>query len=434
MIKNLIAHKGVIKYFNNTSWLFAEKILRLITGLLIGAWVAKYLGPNQFGVLSYSISYVALFSVFASLGLNEIVVKNILEYPLRISEILSTTFWLKIFGAFVSILLILLTIKLGSNDNSTNKIIFILATSTIFQSFNVFDLYFQSKVLSKYVVYANFGSQFLSSIFKILLITYKAPLIFFAYVALFDVIILAIGLTLFFVKKTDFNLKLFVFNKKIAQQLFNSSWPLIMSGFIISVYMKIDQIMIKEMLDLHSVGLYSAAVRISEAWYFIPMVLTGSLFPAIINSKKISSKLYYLRLQSLFNLLFWFSTILSIIVTFFGDIFISFLYGDEYSQSSLVLTVHIWAGIAVSFGAVWSKWIIAENKQKYIIVFHLSSMLMNILMNLILIPIYGILGSAIATAFSCISAQLIALFFYKRKISLQFLLNAIIPFKYIMRP
>ena len=144
-----------MKYFKNTSWLFAEKILRMVVGLLVGVWVARYLGPEKFGLLSYALSFVGLFSIVATFGLDEIVVREIVKDESRRDGLIGTAFWLKLFGAFVVLLALAFAVKFTSNDDNTNILVFIIASALIFQSFNVVDFYFQSKVMGKFIVYAN---------------------------------------------------------------------------------------------------------------------------------------------------------------------------------------------------------------------------------------------------------------------------------------
>lgn len=411
-----------MKYFKNTSWLFGEKILRMIVGLFVGIWVARYLGPEQFGLFSYAASFVGLFAVFATLGLDGIVVRELVKDENYRDELLGTAFWLKLFGAFGVLGFLAIAINFTSNDTGTNILIFIIASATIFQSFNVVDFYFQSKVMSKYVVYANIISLFISSIVKIVLILNEAPFITFAWVVLFDSFILALGFIYFFFKKSNFNIRSLIFKKEIALNLLKDSWPLILSGIVISIYMKIDQIMIKEMLGSEAVGQYAAAVRLSEAWYFIPTVIATSLFPAIINAKKISEKLYYARFQKLYDLMVWMAIAIAIPMTFMSDWIVELLYGEQYNQAGGVLMIHIWAGIFVFLGVASGKWLLSENLQLYSFYRALAGAVINIILNYTLIPIYGIYGAAFAT----LIAQAVASYLFNitnRRLRYTFLLQ-----------
>lgn len=401
-----------MKYFKNTSWLFGEKILRMVVGLFVGIWVARYLGPEQFGLFSYAQSFVGLFTAIATLGLDGIVVRELVKDETRRDELIGTAFWLKVMGAFGVLLILGIAINFTSNDHFTNVLVFIIASATIFQSFNVIDFYFQSKVLSKYVVYANIISLLLSSIVKVALILNDAPLIAFAWVVLFDSFVLACGFIYFYFKNNSkFKIQNLTFKSKTAVLLLRDSWPLILSGIVISIYMKIDQVMIKEMLDAEAVGQYAAAVRLSEAWYFIPMVIASSLFPAIINAKKVSEELYYARLQKLYDLMVWMAIAIALPMTFLSDWVVNLLYGGQYSEAGSVLMIHIWAGVFVFLGVASGKWFVAENLQMLSFWRTFNGMVVNVVLNFILIPKYGIQGAAIATLLSQAMAAYIFDFF-----------------------
>lgn len=403
-----------MKYFKNTSWLFAEKILRMVVGLFVVIWVARYLGPEQFGLLSYAQSFVGLFTAIAALGLNGIVVRELVKDESRSDELIGTAFWLKLLGAFGVLCILAIAINFTSNDNYTNMLVFIIASATIFQSFNVVDFYFQSKVMSKYVVYANIISLFISSLVKIALILNEAPLIAFAWVILFDSFVLTCGFIYFYLKHSSLKIKHLTFKRETAVALLKDSWPLILSGIVISIYMKIDQVMIKEMMNSEAVGQYAAAVRISELWYFIPTVIASSLFPALINAKKQSEALYYARLQKLYDLMVWMAIAIALPLTFLSDWVVNLLYGEQYNQAGSVLMIHIWAGVFVFLGVASGKWFIAENLQMLSFWRTFYGMVSNVILNFILIPKYGIQGAAISTLASQVIVTYISDFFNKK--------------------
>ena len=402
-----MTHQGFMKYFENTSWLFAEKILRMIVGLFVSVWVARYLGPEQFGLFSYAQSFVGLFVAIAGLGLNGIIVRELVKDESKRDALLGTAFKLKLIGALLALIALAIAVNLSQQDSLTTLLIFIIASATVFQSFNVIDSHFQAKVLSKYIVYANIISLLISSIVKIWLILNDAPLLYFAYSILFDSFILMCGFLYFYRYKRYFISQWF-FDKKLARSLLKDSWPLILSGLVIAVYMKIDQIMIKEMLSVEALGQYAAAVRISEAWYFIPTVIASSLFPAIINAKKQSEALYYARLQKLYDLMVWMAIAVALPMTFLSDWVVNLFYGEQYNQAGSVLIIHIWAGVFVFLGVASGKWFTSENLQILAFWRTFYGMVANVLLNFWLIPKYGVQGAAIAT----LVANLIAAFIY----------------------
>lgn len=400
MLIKLKNHPGFMRYLRNTSWMMGEKILRMFVGLFVGIWIARYLGPEQFGLLSYAQSFVALFTAIATLGLDGIVIRELVKDETNRDKLLGTAFGLKLIGALLILPVLALALQLTRNDQTTNLLMFIIASATVFQSFNVIDFYYQSKVLSKYVAFANTISLSLSSMIKIALLLNQAPLIAFAYMVIFDSAVLALGLMYYYKKSSQLKLFNWQFDSHTAKSLLKDSWPLTLSGLIVSVYMKIDQVMIKEMLNAEAVGQYAAAVRLSETWYFIPMAISSSLFPAILNAKKISEQLYYQRLQRLYTLMVWMAITVALPMTFLSDWIVALLYGNAYSQAGNILMIHIWAGVFVGLGVASSTWFMAENLQILAFWRTFSGMIINIILNMFLIQKYGAQGAAIATLLS----------------------------------
>ena len=404
---------GFKKYFLNTGWLLFNNVFEMIIALFVGIYVARYLGPNNYGLFSYAGSFVGLFAGITTLGLDNIVVRELVKDEKKRDELLGTTFVLKIIGSILVLIIIVIAVRFTNNDSFTNLLIFVIAIGTIFQSFNVIKFYFQAKVLSKYTVYAQVFSAILCAAIKLLLIYFNMGLIYFAIVTLLQSIILASGFIVMYTKQKS-SLLNWSINFGLAKNLLKDSWPLMLSGVAISIYLKIDQVMIKNMLDTKAVGNYAVAVRLSEAWYFIPMAITSSVFPAIINAKKISEKLYYERLQKLYDLMVIFAISIIIPITFLSEFIIHLLFGPLYNQAASILSIHIWALIFVCLGTARSNWILPENLQRYSLIYLLIGAITNILLNLLLIPRFGTNGAAYATLFSQILSSYFGAFWFKK--------------------
>lgn len=393
--------------------MFAEQVLRIIAGLFVGIYVARYLGPEQFGVYSYAAAFVALFGTISRLGLDGIVVRDLVNHPQERDVYLGTAFWLKLTGAFLTLGLLAIAVQFTSNDAITNLYIFIIASGLIFQSFDVVDFHFQSRVLSRYVSISRLIQLALSSILKLYFIFIHADLFWFVIVSLVDQITLALSLV-FAYWRQKIGSFFGHFNLGTAKVMLSNSWPLILSGIAISLYMRIDQIMIKEMLGEREVGLYTAAVRLSEAWYFVPVIITASLFPAIINAKKISQELYNKRLQRLYTIMIYFAVGVALPVTFVAESIVVTLYGMHYQGAGIVLSIHIWAAVFVGLGVVNGSWFLAENLQKLATLNTLIGAVANVVLNYFLIPVYGIAGVAFATLASYGVAAYLALLLHKK--------------------
>ncbi len=398
-INNILNHTGFRRYFVNTSWMMGEQLIRMIAGLFVGIWVARYLGPEQFGLFSYILAFTALFGGIAKLGLDGIIVHEIVNKPHLRDVCLGTAFWLKVAGSVVVIAIIAVATTFTSSDATTNFYIFIIAAGLLFQSFEVIEFYFQSQVLAKYVSFCKVIQLAISSLLKIYLVLTECQLIWFVILSLFDTVTLAISLFIAYRNQKNTNFYKY-FDLRKAKSLLKDSWPLILSSIVIMFHMRIDQVMIKEILGEYEVGIYSAAVRLSEVWYFLPVMIPSSLFPSIINAKKQSEALYYERLQRLYTFMVWIAIGIALPMTFFSDKLVNLLYGVAYSEAGGVLKVHTWAGVFVFLSSVFGRYLIIENLTKinfYRVFYGVS---INVFLNLIFIPKFGVVGSAYATLFS----------------------------------
>jgi len=412
-LKGLFTQEGFLKYLKNTSWLVGEKVLRIFAGIIVGSLVARYLGPSEYGLFNYAASFVGVFISLATLGLDSIVVRELVKLKHKEEEILGSAFLMRFIGAFFVLILLYVSVVFTDNNELESTLILIIGASTIFHCFNTIDFYFQSKVLSKYIVFSSIAALLVSSILKLLLIYFKASLVYFAIVVLFESGTLALVLFYFYRKKGQkiFNWR---FSWRVAKYLLKDSWPLILSGVVVSMYLKIDQVMIKHMINDYSVGVYAAAARLSETWYFIPIVITNSLFPAIVNAKKRNDGSYQVRIQRLFDFMVIISVAIALPVTFFSDLIITILYGQEFIAAATILIIHMWTGIFISLGVASSAWLISENLQKIYLFVSLIGALINIVLNYIFIPTYGVLGAAFTTMFSQIVAILFIELFIKK--------------------
>ena len=382
-----------MKYFKNTSWLFAEKILRMVVGLFVGIWVARYLGPEQFGLFNYAQSFVGLFVAIAGLGLDGIIVRELVKDESKRDALLGTAFRLKLIGALLVLIALAIAVNLSQQDSLTTLLIFTIASATVFQSFNVIDFYFQAKVLSKYIVYANIISLLISSLVKIGLILNDAPLLYFAYSILFDSFILMCGF-LYFYRYKKYLISQWFFDKKLARSLLKDSWPLILAGVASMINMRIDQVMLGSMASFKVVGNYAAAVRISELWLMLPMLIGASIYPAIISAKKIGHEFYRDRIIKTIKYMASFAIPFAIVVTLLAGFIVDLLYGDEYVEAKYYLAIHIWSGLPYVVFFAYSRVAIIENitiTGFYIAVFVVIS---NIILNYIFIPVYGGVGAA----------------------------------------
>lgn len=393
----------------NLFWLLGDKIFRLGGGLLVGILVAKYLGPEQFGLFNFAFSFVWLFSYTVTLGLDEIVTRELIKFPEQKDKLLGTAIITKLLGGIVTFFIIGITIFFLRKGNQDVIIItLIMAVSMIIKNVGVFRLLYESVLQSKFNVYAESIGFIFVSLLRLFFIYIYAPLVYFVWALIFEVVASSLAF-IYFYWKSGQRVANWRFDFTLAKQLINESWPLILSGVSIMIYVKIDQVMLGIMASNYETGIYSAAVRISELWYFIPVAIVTSYYPSLVKSKKISEVEYQNRFLKLFKILFYSALIVAIVFTLSSELIVKLLYGNDYLPSSIILSIHTWAGIFVVLGLASSKFFIIENLQKFYFYQTIIGALSNIILNLILIPKYASKGAAIATlisyglsVFSCI--------------------------------
>jgi len=391
----------------NMGWLFFDRILRMGLGLFVGVWVARYLGPEQFGSLNFAIAYVAIFGALSTLGLDGIVVKYVVREPELKFEILSSAFLLRLLsGTLAFIGASTLIFFLRPLDFQFQLMIAIIAFGMIIQSFDIIDLYFQALVKSKYTVIAKNGAFVVSALYRVILILYKAPLLAFAIASLIEIVVGSAGLIVFYVRRHE----IIQWRPKVItiKTLLAESWPAILSGLAIMIYMRIDQVMLASMRDNREVGLYSVALRFSEIWYFLPMIIISSVMPSLTNAKQESEQLYIHRLQHMFNALVKFAYVIIIPMTFLSTFLVSGLYGKLYSGAGGILAIHIWSALFVFLGVGMSPWLLNEGLLKLSLAITLSGALLNIILNIFLIPKFGGMGAASATLITQMMTSFVA--------------------------
>ena len=396
----LAGRHGLQAALGNSGWLFADKAVRMGGGLLVSIWIARYLGPGLFGKLSFALAFVALFGPIASLGLDAIVVRELVRDPTQAEEILGSAFFLKLAGALLAVIAVLgAMLAFSPEDMTTRALVAIIALGVLFQAADIADLWFQSRVQSRYTVLARNAAFSVLLAVKIALLLLGADVIAFAWAASAEIALAAVLLALAFRLKGKAWSSL---RPRLARMrsLLAESWPLLLAGLTILVYMRIDQVMLAAMLGEREVGVYSAAVRLSEMWYAIATVIVSSVMPSLTDAHARSEALYYQRLRQLLALLARIAYLVAIPVSFLAGVLVQAIYGEAYASAGPVLAVHIWTGLFVFLSVGASPWIINERFTRLMIFQTSMGAVVNILLNLYLIPRHGALGAAVATAVS----------------------------------
>lgn len=391
--------------------MFLEKIAESAVGLFFGIWLARYLGPQQFGLLSYSQSFAGLFAAIAVLGLDSIVVREIVRGVSKTETILGTCFWLRICGSLVMLLILSFGVNLTSDDTYTRILIFVIAGGMIFQSFNVIDFYFQAKVLSRYVVFAQLIGLLLSSVIKAVLILAKAPLILFAVALLVDSIILALGLIYFYLR-VDNNFQGWHFDTKAAKNVLRESFPVMVSFLATTISLRVNEIIIKQLLDTRSVGLYAASLKLVELWYFIPVLLSQSLFPALVRARKEAD--YQQKVETLASLLLVCSFCIVIILAVVKNFVIIRVLGEKYAASTELIPILMLAIVFVFFASLRKKILLAEGKTYFIMYYSVLTAIIMSGTSYFFTKSFGLVGASLAYLVTWASSILILPLFLGR--------------------
>jgi polysaccharide transporter, PST family len=381
----------------NIAWLTYDRLIRILLGLLVGVWIARYLGPQEFGKYSYAFAFISIFGAMTPLGLHPIVVRDIVRDPSSARDLIGNAFVLYAgFSLAVTIVICLVFVPLLNQDQITSNAIILLSGTLVIKSTDLVKTWFEARIQSKFVALVESSSFIVASLLKVALILTGASIIDFVWTAVIEAILIA-GALLWGYHTQVHKLWSWTFLPKRATTLLGDSWPLMLSGLTIVIYMRIDQIMLGEMLGHSSVGIYSAAVRISEAWYFLPTTITASLYPAIAVLKSCNIQAYKERNQQLFSMLVWLAIVTAALTTLLSNYIVTITFGESYMEATNILVIHVWSAIFVFLGVASNNWLVNEDLQKLAFVRAFLGAIINILCNLVLIPDLGATGAALGT-------------------------------------
>lgn len=396
----------------------------MVAGFVIGIYLARYLGPSRYGILNYALSFVAVISPMAGFGLKKILVRELVNQPENRNSLLGTAFSVRLLGFICLLGLLAASLTVISNERETNLLILVIAAGILFQSFEVVDYYFQARVLSKYVASVHMGATILSTAAKVVLIVLKAQVLHFALVISGEYFVKALGFVIIY-SLQDARIFQWRFNRGVALDLLKNGWPLLLAGFVGAVHQRIDIVLIKQLTDSESVGYYSIAVKLVGSWYFLGMIICRSLFPALVNARNDSYALFNQRLQLFYDLMSWISLGIALVMFAFADLLIIFLYGQAYAPAIAVFKIYIFSLPATFLSLAGSQYLVAENLIKLSLYRGIFSAVLNVALNFILIPLFGITGAAIATVISYTSTNLFLLITEQSRLQVVLMLRSL---------
>lgn len=383
------------KIVKNASWIIVSKIIQSILGLVITMLIARYLGPKNFGVISYAASLVGFVTPLVFLGLNNVLVQEITKNPDKEGVIIGTSILLSIISALFCMLgVIIFTFFANAGETETIIVSSLYSLILIFQVLDLIQYWFQAKLLSKYSSIISLVAYFIVSGYKVILLIYQKSIYWFSISNAIGYFIISISLILLYFKLGG---QRFSFSKEIGIKLLARSKHYILAGLMIAIFAQTDKIMIKLMISDAATGYYSAAVSVASMTSFVYLAIIDSFRPVIFKYHEESKEKFELNIKRLYSIIIYISLAQAIIMTIFSSLIIHILYGSAYSGAINALRIICWYTTFSYLGSIRNIWILCMNLQKYLFVINLSGALLNVVLNLLLIPVIGIEGAAIAS-------------------------------------
>ncbi len=389
-LKKTWSHTGFQKYFKNTSWMFLARIISFITSFFTVAIVARYLGPENLGKLEYTQSFVTIIFI-------------------------GTAIYTKlVLGVIALLLSIGVSILIGNNTPLTT-LIGICALTFIISPIGTIGILFNAQVKAKHSSYIAIFLAFFIPALKLLIIHFNKGILYFALIILIESFISTVWSL--YIYKTFFHghPQKWKFEATILKQLLHDSWPLFLAGFTGYIYAKMDQVLILHYIDSTMVGVYGVAVKLTQIWAFLPGLIITSLFPAVVNARKVHFEQYAKRLRALSLLTVGTTVLIALPLFIFAPWVISLIFGNAYIAAVPILRIYLWTSVAITLVVLAQHYLIAENLSKIFLYSSVIGATTNVVLNIILIPAYGASGSAWGTMLSYLAVVASLLLFKKSR-------------------
>lgn len=384
------------KIASNVTWSLGGKLVNMASVLFVGILVARYLGPENYGIMNYVISYVAIFSVLAAFGLDNIEIRELSRQNDKKDAILGTCFSLRILFATVAYLGIVASLLIHKTDRFTSLMILAYGLSLFTGTGNILRNYFTSIVKNKYIVKSEIFRTFVGAGIKILLLWFKAPLEYFIYAQLFDTVLVASGYYISY-KSIVGSVRLWKFDKTIVGFIMRESFPLVLSGAAVIIYQRIDQVMIGNMLNKTEVGYFATAGKFVDLIVFLPSVLVQTVTPMLIRAKEQHPETYEARKRTFVSITTWTAIAMSLAFSLLAYWLITYTYGVKYAPAIPVLQIMAFKAVGMALSSSGGQIIIMERMQKWAFIRNIMGCVLCVILNYFLIPRYGITGSAAVT-------------------------------------
>jgi PST family polysaccharide transporter len=390
----------LIAIVRNTGWLYFENVFRAGVGLFIGAWMARSLGPGRLGELNYAVALVGLFLSALSPGIDSILIRELVRRPEQKEYFLGTTFYLKIIGCLISFALVLIAVfLLRPGDTASAMLVAIIAAGKLFTPLETIDVWFKSQLNSRLSVVARNVAFICSSVVRIVLLVFSAGTSAFAWVLLFESALTSFSLIAIY-NRCGYSLQGWRYEGGTFRQLVQDSWPMVLSNIMVVVNLNVDKIILRQLMDKESLGLYSAAVSISTSWYFVPLALGTSMLPVLTKSHDSDKPLYIKRSRQFYDFTAMLCIGIALLMTIFSHWIVQLLYGAHYAASAPVLTIHVWSGLFLFLAVACGRNLNIENANHITLYTGVVGAVINVALNYLLIPFFGIKGVAWSSVLS----------------------------------
>lgn len=392
------------KVTRNAGWLIGGRVYNMLLNFIVGLLTARYLGPDNYGLINYAATYTTFFASFCTLGINSIIVKNFVDHPEEEGEAIGSAIALRTLSSILSfVMMIGITMIADKGEPTTHIVVALCGIGVIFQVMDTLNYWFQSRLQSKYATYATVIAYTVVSAYKVWLLLTEKNVEWFAVSTSIDYIVVAIVLYIMYRKQQG--PKITVSLRK-AKELLSSSYHFILAGLMVSIYGSTDKFMLKQMLSEADVGYYATAVSICNTWVFVLAAIIDSLYPTILQSFG-NKKLFERKNRQLYGIVFYISFVVSAILCVFGRLIVQILYGEAYLPAVMPLRIITWYTAFSYLGVARNAWIVSYEQQKYLKYLYIGAAALNVLLNLFLIPVWGASGAALASLITQMSTILL---------------------------
>ena len=383
------------RVFKNASWIIVCRVVQSFVAFLISMFSARYLGPSNYGLLSYASSVVAFVVPLAQLGLNNVLVEEIIAHPEHEGKTLGTSLLMSMVSAvfcFVGCVTFVSIANVGERDALV--VCALHGISLIFQASEMIQYWYQAKLLSKYTAITSLAAYFVVSLYKMYLLIAGKSVYWFAISYAFDYMLISVVLLLIYKKLGGQKLS---FSFPLCKRIFARSRYYIVASMMVTVFAQTDKIMIKMMLGNAENGYYSTAVTCACITGFVFVAIIDSLRPLIFESKRRDQQELEKNVSILYSIVIYMGLAQSVVLALFAGPIVRILYGEAYAAAVPILQTITWYTAFSYMGNVRNIWMLAENKQKYLWIVNLSGAVLNVIGNFILIPVMGAVGAALAS-------------------------------------